>query len=326
MSKLILQPCGDSDANKHFVDTIKTPISIDRILKYLNQDDLNRLEPVFSGRTSIPVWGVTPGTAGVNINKWKKIEVGDVALFSREGKIFASSTVVEKVHNHNLALDLWQTNQKGMTWEYIYFLDELTNQNIPYSEFNKAVGYSHKYIIQGFNVLDPERSNVAIAELDLFSDRYFEPVDQKDYENLINLDDFGSKTDLEVKSKSRLEQGYLRRYLFGKKVVGTCCLCHEEFPVDMLCASHIKKRSKCSHDERLDYKNIVVPMCVNGCDAIFEKGYVVVSDQGIISLGRRDILTNGLNRKINQLLEKKCLNWNLNNEKYFSWHRSKFFE
>ena len=46
MSKIILQPSGNKDAREHYVDTIQNPVSIDRLSKFVNQDELNILKNI----------------------------------------------------------------------------------------------------------------------------------------------------------------------------------------------------------------------------------------------------------------------------------------
>jgi len=43
--------------------------------------------------------------------------------------------------------------------------------------------------------------------------------------------------------------------------------------------AHIKRRADCSHEQRLDPYN-VIPMCLFGCDALFEKRLVTISADG----------------------------------------------
>ena len=47
MSKIILQPSGNKDAREHYVDTIQNPVSIDRLSKFVNQDELNILKNIY---------------------------------------------------------------------------------------------------------------------------------------------------------------------------------------------------------------------------------------------------------------------------------------
>ena len=65
--RAILQPTGNSDAKKHFVDTILNPVSVAQILSQIPSEDSTRLKATFGNRESIPTWGVTAGKKGVNI-------------------------------------------------------------------------------------------------------------------------------------------------------------------------------------------------------------------------------------------------------------------
>lgn len=319
-SKVILQPAGDSDALGHYVDTIQNPVEINRIKSFLSPEQNAELAETFQGRAAIPVWGVTPGKNGANVSKWNRIDTGDVTLFSRQGKIFASATVVAKIHNKELALDLWTTNSNGDTWEYVYFLDELIDQNIPYSIFNEVVGYQPNYVIQGFNILDETKSNLLLNGFDLRSMVYFPDLAENDYlEAVTSLTD-ADNLDSQVTSKGRTEQQYLRKVLFGKRVIDKCCICGRSLPVGMLWAAHIKKRSVCTLDERKDFKNIVAPMCKLGCDELYEKKYLFVDSNGYVVIAKDISNYPDLNDYISGLAGKKCLVWNENNKKYFDWH------
>jgi len=73
----------------------------------------------------------------------------------------------------------------------------------------------------------------------------------------------------------RAEQGLLRKHVLGGKNHGVCVICGAKLPVELLVAAHIKPRAKCSNAEKRDWAN-VVPMCLLGCDALFERGRVAV--------------------------------------------------
>jgi hypothetical protein len=326
MPSVILQPCGDSDANKHFIDTIQRPVLRRMINDHLSEQQKALVMPLLSGREAIPVWGVTPGKREVNVGKWKRIAVGDVALFSREGRIFATSTVAQKLHNKQLALALWDTNADGQTWEYIYFLDEITYVDIPYKRFNRVVGYKPEYVIQGFGVLDQEKSERILDAFDLRSDRYQaeEAISASAFEEAVGAALSGlEETDQKGIAAIRREQTYLRQHLFRGKVKERCSVCGEELPVDLLVASHIKKRSECSLKERLDFRHIVTPMCLLGCDALYERGYVVVNEKGIIAKGRVEVLSSDLKRHLEAIEGRKCDHWTNSSTPYFEWHRQR---
>jgi hypothetical protein len=120
-------------------------------------------------------------------------------------------------------------------------------------------------------------------------------------------------------SSRRIEHDFLRGYLFQGKLTDTCGICQKELPVNLLVTAHIKKRSKCSIVERLDYKSIVMPMCALGCDALYEKKYIGVENEIVTRLKNYGV-TSDLDIQINQIVGKRCSYWNVNTEKYFRWH------
>lgn len=322
MWKVLLQPCGDSDANKHFVDTIETPVPVADIVPLLSAQEVSDLSPIFQGRTAIPTWGVTPGQRDVNVRKWDRVHPGDCALFSRDGRIFATASVAGKTRNERLAERLWQRNADKETWECMYFLDEVKYVDIPYKDFNAAVGYQPNYVIQGFNVLDPEKSAKLDAAFDLHSTRHVAPESREGANDDV-MSRFEGVESLDVSrvGRTRREQAYLRSALLGRNNTARCCLCGEVYPVDMIVIAHIKKRALCTKDEQLDFDHIAAPMCLHGCDALFELGYVAVDETGTIRKGISDIAATGLDLALARVLGRTCGHWSAGSSKYFAWHR-----
>lgn len=314
MNSIILQPSGNKDAREHYQDTISNPVSLNDIKMFVNKIHFEALKEIYPTEECM-IWGVTPSK--INIGKWNRIRKGDVTLFSKSGGIFASAVTTYKLHNERLANHLWKTNNKGQTWEYIYFLDEVVEHNIPYADFNSVVGYAPNYIIQGFNVLDQQKSKLIFDEFGLESSVYLPDVNDNELEEIsIQLEE----TDSQVTTLRRLEQGYLKKHLFGNKVEGKCSFCGNKYPISLLVAAHIKKRAHCNHQERLDL-NVVMPMCKLGCDEIFEKGYVFV-DQGIIKRSSHKSFTSDLMNYVKNLEGANCPSYNTKSAKYFDWHRS----
>lgn len=89
--QLVLQPCGDSDAIEHYVDTIENPVSLERVLPFLPQSEHQRLRNTFGD--SVAVWGVTPGKTGGNAKKWARMELGDTAMLYRDKRFFFKGEV-----------------------------------------------------------------------------------------------------------------------------------------------------------------------------------------------------------------------------------------
>ena len=117
-------------------------------------------------------------------------------------------------------------------------------------------------------------------------------------------------------SAGRNEQALLRVHLFGNNAEKECSLCHKVFPSNLMIAAHIKPRKLCSHKERVDL-NIVMPACKIGCDDLFEKGYLVVGDEGKIQKNSNIPYSTELDEFMNQYDGKKCTFYNKDTKKYF---------
>lgn len=118
---------------------------------------------------SAAVWGVTRGVEGGNERKWQRIADGDAAVFLKEGRAYAAGVVACKTHSDALARELWRENERGETWEYVYFLKDVRNVDVPYQELNALLGYEPANRFQGFVVVSAERSAPALTRLAISS-------------------------------------------------------------------------------------------------------------------------------------------------------------
>ena len=313
MNKIILQPAGSASAKSHYIDTIENPVDINLIAEYVEIVDLDILKQIYNKEAH--VWGVTPGTKLLNKNKWDKIEKGDTVLFARNNHIISSATVTHKIHNLDLALELWGLDEKNETWEYIFFVDEIKTLNIPYLIFNRAVGYEDNYIIQGFNVLDEDKSSKIFESFNLISNIHLPEINEYDYEQtFIELEEL----DKTRETLTRKEQSYLRKKIFNYKTISECSICDKKINIEFLVCAHIKKRSKCNDEEKRNMHN-VTPMCKFGCDELFERGYIVVEN------GKIKVIKNNNTEFVNNYLKnidgKICNVYSQNNEQFFKWHK-----
>tara|TARA_Y100001980_G_C14308348_1_gene133361 strand:+ start:154 stop:591 length:438 start_codon:yes stop_codon:yes gene_type:complete len=115
----------------------------------------------------------------------------------------------------------------------------------------------------------------------------------------------------------RLEQGFLRKNLFKNHTLFSCCCCKKEYPISFLVATHIKKRSHCNNEEKLD-ENIVIPLCKFGCDELYEKGVLVVLNGEFTSSRKNE--NENIKLYIDSIKDKRCNYYNTNTSEYFSWH------
>jgi hypothetical protein len=315
MNKIILQPARDRAALRNYQNTVIGTVSIASITVYLNEAQQNDLWEIYPSG-AVRIWGAR--AQGNGATKWNRIATGDIALFARHKMIFSSAAVTYKFHSEKLAAHLWGFDQKNKTWEYIFFLDEVKPAQITYRQLNPLIGNSDIANIQGLNVLSAERSRPVFEAFDLYNDTYIEAVDKTSFDHIVDHLETLTETDSETKSYRRLEQGYLKSQLFGKKTIGTCGMCKNEFPVSLLVAAHIKKRSICSLEERKD-RYVVMPMCKFGCDDLFEKGFIAVQEGKVISLNKQ-FLSPIVTKTLESLVGSTCSYYNNRTAKYFQAH------
>ena len=321
MSRVILQPAGNRGARKHYANTIQTHVSMDRIRPHVDTNVWESLAEIFPSHL-IPTWGVTPGKDGVNYRKWLRIQPGDVTLFAKEGAVFALGTVVLKTHSDSLALELWDRQEDGQTWEYMYFLIDMRKVHIPYDALNRAAGYQPNNVVQGFNVLNEKKSLALMERFDLHSLDHGPEVTEDEYNQVVEELDLSGALDAVGTTNVRKEQKFLRRKLFGRNQVGKCGICGQRLPVGLLVAAHIKKRAECTVEEKRDYSNVVMSMCAFGCDQLYERGYIGVREGIVTRIPRipRRVDTADLAERLDELEGHHCGGWSEARARYFRWH------
>jgi hypothetical protein len=131
--------------------------------------------------------------------------------------------------------------------------------------------------------------------------------------------------DPEHSTRGRVEQSFLRRYLFGEVEESSCSLCGRRLPQGLLIAAHIKPRSECSRRERLDVGNVVFGVCLLGCDALYERGFLTVLPEGQICPSGVDG-SQEFKKILQEFRGKQCPAWKGSNADYFAWHASRKFQ
>lgn len=309
-------------AHENYLKTIEKPVSISIIQAFVSQEICNRILTQYPDG-NVYVWGIVNGKNHVNRRKWERIERGDITLFVGKDGIFASAVTTLTLRNEMLARELWGEDKNGNTWENIYLVEDIKNVNIPYLTLNRLLGYKENNVIRGFSVLNDEKSERLNQKFDLFNEEICEEVSEKDYMFYVAKLEEGGEFDIEKMAFRRKEQSFLRSYLFGGKSSCVCGICGRKLPVNMLFTSHIKQRSECSKQEKMDYKNIVMPMCKFGCDDLYEKGYIYVW-KGKIKINPRKWITEDLKRELDKLDGRTCEYYNEDTKPYFEAHRRKF--
>ncbi len=317
--RLILQPCGDSDAKAHFVDTIQNKVPLAKLAEHLTPAEMDEVQQSFSN--SVAVWGVTPAKNLSNAKAWGLMNPGDTTLLYRDKRFFYKATIAFKTRNEALAADLWSRKPDGSTWEYVFLLSDLEPVDIPIEAFNIAAGYAPNFVVQRFLVMDEAKSLSVIEGLDLspaLGPLVVKPSDTATA--LTALQALEGDLNASGNGVRRIEQSLLRKLKLGNKTSESCAICGEDLPVNLLAIGHIKKRASCTPAERKDLAN-VMPACYLGCDRLFENGYLYVDEHGIVRTAEPTSLTAALQNTLEHLNGLGCTAWNSASEFYFKWHR-----
>ena len=164
MTRVILQPASDD----HFRKTVRNAVPLSKIKPFLDVEEVRFLTHEWPEGARI--WGVTPGGELRNAKKWDRFEMGDLVLFCGNGKAFASAFVRYKLRNPPLARALWGEDDKGQTWEYIYFVSPPERRAMAYHEMNSVLGYSLDFVYRGVMLLSDAKSKALMTAFGLVDD------------------------------------------------------------------------------------------------------------------------------------------------------------
>ncbi|MED0983028.1 HNH endonuclease [Bacillus paramycoides] len=152
---------SDGSAQKHWQDTIQNPYPISTHLTDLDTNTVTKLKD--NGlHERVHMWGAIPGSS--NIKRWGKLKEGDRILAYSKGEFHFYGTIFAKAHNPDVAKKVWGTNNKGETWEYIYFIKDLIPVSIKAIEFAAFFGYKLNFTPQGFSNIDSTKLEIKLTK------------------------------------------------------------------------------------------------------------------------------------------------------------------
>jgi predicted restriction endonuclease len=123
----------------------------------------------------------------------------------------------------------------------------------------------------------------------------------------------------------RYEQALLRSILFFNKQECNCAICGRSYHINFLVTAHIKKRSLCNQEERQNL-DVVMPACVFGCDALFERGVLAINENGYVIATNAKPLGEDVDKYIQSCLGKKSGHFNENSKPFFLSHQMQHLE
>ena len=132
--------------------------------------------------------------------------------------------------------------------------------------------------------------------------------------------------DRKVLTYARAEQAVLRAALLNGRRRARCELCGKDYPSGFLVAGHIKPRARCSSRERADLESIAMLVCLFGCDALYERGYLSVAKNGGILISQRLAQLHKMKELMAQYRKRRCPAVTPANAQYFDWHRNNRYD
>lgn len=117
----------------------------------------------------------------------------------------------------------------------------------------------------------------------------------------------------------RREHILLKQLLFQGRTEMECALCSRNFPTRLLSVAHIKRRAMASKQDRKN-RFIVMAACYLGCDALYERGYISVGDNGKIIVLSKSRTSDDLSSYIDNLEHKECKIYSKENRRFFEDH------
>ena len=161
MTRVIIQPASNKDSRRHFVDTVENPVDLSLHQSSAGSDFDKLMQLSENGK--VAMWGVTPGKNGANLSKFKKIEVGDFVFFTRDNKVYSTGEITHIFNNPKLATEIWGTDANNQTWENMYTLKNVEEQDIPYPILRNAIDSDSGDNFMGFRPLDQGKSVSALS-------------------------------------------------------------------------------------------------------------------------------------------------------------------
>jgi hypothetical protein len=312
---VVLQSCANAASQRNFARSVQREVKFADVPQFAEFVDV--LSSIYPDGAA-PMWGVTPGRTGQKIAAFQRMNPGDVVLFSAHRQIFANAIVTFTARSREIADYVWDEESPNVSFELLYFLERVdASRTIAAADLNRAVGYDENYNIRPFTVLNATQSENVLTAFPFLTRPTL--ITAEKYRAAVDALETARSLDRKVEALARIEQSYLRQLLFREHATARCAMCGEEYPVDLLVAGHIKRRSTCSDEERKDAHNIVMPICKLGCDELYERGYISVDETGqVVSSTRAD--TKSLVERLMSLRGRVCRSFRESTRGYFSWH------
>jgi hypothetical protein len=151
MPQIFVFTAGNPEARQHLVDSIQNPVDDEVVFDTFTRPHQEELERIRGEGRGFYAWGAIPGLR--NTPTWETMERGDYVLCVYDSTYHYVARVLAKYENERFARRVWDEDEDGRTWKYMYFLTEPIEVYQPLYEFES---YLHSRY-QGFTRISNER-------------------------------------------------------------------------------------------------------------------------------------------------------------------------
>ena len=298
-----------------FISSVEKKVPLTHLIDKLDLSIVHNLKNIDS--KSLSIWGLS----NVQQNSWKGINKDDTIFFFRNKTFILAGRVALTVNSKNLAEKIWKEITPKTLKENLIIFNETLELGFNASEVTSILGYKSNSIPRKVTTISERKSFMLLEELKIEFPVSSELIESNTFQERLN--NISGDLSLDAVTKRRVEQHIFSEYLFAGKESVNCSICHKDYSSDLLVVGHIKKRSDCSDIEKKDL-NVVMPVCKFGCDDLYEKGYILINNNGLIVLNPNIKLTSDTHTYINRILGNKCSRFSKKNKKYFDFKFKQF--
>jgi 5-methylcytosine-specific restriction endonuclease McrA len=151
MRQIFVFTAGNPEARQHLVDSIQNPIDDEKVFNNFDESHHEELKGIRDEAGRFYAWGAVWGIR--NVPTWEQMERDDFVLCVYDGIYHYVARLLVKYDNPECAEAIWDTNDEGQTWRYMYFLTKPIKIYQPVYEYE---GYLHSRY-QGFTRISDAR-------------------------------------------------------------------------------------------------------------------------------------------------------------------------
>jgi hypothetical protein len=155
MKKILIFTAGRQDARNNLKKSISAPIDESIVYDTFQPKLHGELKKLLEDNNGFYAWGFVPGSQ--NQRRWNTMKDGDYILAVYDNAYHYVANIVAKYHNAVFSKQVWGNDNKGNTWEYMFFLSK--PRKIEVLVASKTT-YLSSYYMGSFNLSDAKIARI----------------------------------------------------------------------------------------------------------------------------------------------------------------------